>query len=87
MKKVKENKIWVIWLSNGEEKENDNIKMIKKKDYFTTLFDMKKKLKFTLKATLTSLIFLKYCKKYLLFASLIIRKEWISEVTLCRCYI
>ena len=74
-------------MSNGEEKENDNIKMIKKRDYFTTLFDMKKKLKFTLKATLTSLIFLKYYKKYLLFASLIIKKERISEVTLCRCYI
>lgn len=34
MKKVKENKIWVIWLSNGEEKENDYIKMIKRLFYY-----------------------------------------------------
>ena len=79
MEKVKENKIWLIWLSNGEEKENGNIKMILKY-YFTTLFDMKKKLKFSLKATLTSLIFLKYCKKCLLFASLVIMNLWDNTV-------
>lgn len=34
MKKVKENKIWVIWLANGEEKENDYIKMIQRLFYY-----------------------------------------------------